>query len=396
MPYIKKNYTKFRMIGYEIPTAKSHTNLGAEYNGTYTIANYPNIPNTIEDDARIRLKRLAGVVDTAYGLFRGKTPADTLNIFMAPEFYFRPETGGHARSYSEGTKKAIVTALRTMFANPVFEHWLFVAGTIVWDQRVVSYRDDGSSGSLHPLTRNTAVVIKGGHAEAPYALANKLNYASDDLPDKGAQKYGPLGEDQPVRVRDIMGSLEERSKAIFEIDNLWFGVEICRDHSSRLHVLKSTLLEWAERIDNSVELTFHLLPACGMPAESSSVAAATGGYLLREDGYVWNPYKPYSAVSQVTNQSYMDIKSLDTVIRGRTQWLDEDFDNRLDTDGYSRTTVAALEPAGGCPYTLALAKFSNELYMPVGDDVEKIHPQRLVWSDKLALPNLSTDKKVAN
>ena len=69
-PEKRKLYTKFMMIGYEIPTAKSDP--GREYtldlnsvyknkDRTYTYTNYLHVPDTVRnDDARIRLKRLAG------------------------------------------------------------------------------------------------------------------------------------------------------------------------------------------------------------------------------------------------------------------------------------------------------------------------------------------------
>ncbi|MEZ4452518.1 MAG: hypothetical protein R3B09_23845 [Nannocystaceae bacterium] len=60
---------------------------------------------------------------------------ETLKIFVAPEFYFRPEVGGAARSYPKKEKEYLTEALGAL-RDEQFEGWLYVFGTVVWEEQL--------------------------------------------------------------------------------------------------------------------------------------------------------------------------------------------------------------------------------------------------------------------
>ncbi|MCG8433118.1 MAG: hypothetical protein MJA83_03685, partial [Gammaproteobacteria bacterium] len=360
--YIERNYEKIQVIAYQIPTdipSDPAINFPMKYD---PLANtdYPRVPADNEvlsknSDALNRLKLLAQTVNFARTALKEKNNGmevdNTLKIFMAPEFFFRPREvkDPHApnielpRSYTAEVKTEIVKALRAMFIGDAYKNWLIVPGTIVWTTTGKSlykgYEDknilDGEE--LQPedveaqIIMNSVVAVKGGDltnvkdeeeevhegqegdekkdAVVPWTIAHKINYADTDLK-KDADQYDPLKKDS-LALSKIVGSYEHKKSSIKEIDRLNIGLEVDKDHFIDLHVLKSTNRKRYEKEHEVIHefpvIDLHLLVACGQEIIETSVAAAKGRYILRMDGKLDDKYLPLFRFGEVGYQKGDDI-----------------------------------------------------------------------------------------
>lgn len=300
MPYNPKNYTHFQMIAYETPTLHPAPAGG----------NAPAIGDVpVEDpgnaDAYTRLLRLAWVVEQAYQqVFAAGDNANTLKVFMVPEFYFRPDDGP-SNSYDMVTGGAIVKALSSMFANDKFEHWLFVVGSIFY------YVD-----AVTRIHWNDAYIVKGGYTgiDLPTKLVTKRKISSID----GANPISSPANH--FKLSDYLGTWATRQKNLGYIDNLLYGIEICLDHGltyegGKKGFLRDTAKEYSVYHGTPYPVKLHFLTACGMPLEPCAVAAKVGGYVLRVDGHyccqpgIWNV--PFSQCAKVTAQDLEGGVTLD-------------------------------------------------------------------------------------
>ena len=110
-------------------------------------------------------------------------------------------------AYDESTMKTLVSALRRMFVHDDFTNWLFIPGTILWHTRSWS----SSLKELEAVVRNMAVVIKGGHAKAPWATTDKLYFSDADNVPKGMRPENAL-------LGEILGDYSMRKSSIQTID----------------------------------------------------------------------------------------------------------------------------------------------------------------------------------
>lgn len=300
-------YTHFRFIAYEVPTAthrpggkvESGFDAGQEYQ---FISRIP-VPGNIPDDARKRLKRLAGIVNLAANRLKLELADNdnTLKIFMAPEFYFRPPAalGGNYRSdtYPNSVAAKIFSALGEMFTHADFKNWLIVPGSIMWNT---------SEDTLAPkvIFYNSSFQITGG----PVAKSgDNLNYIEKEMPSGiDGVPYGP-GMDPNVKL--AFESWKSRKHRVFKVDNIDCGLEICLDHGFRKigekivsdhRVLKKVLNDWPSKEGSTREINLHLLTAGGMPLNPASVAAKVNGYILRNDGYSDTPHSELKKVLRYT------------------------------------------------------------------------------------------------
>jgi hypothetical protein len=273
-------YTHFRMIAYEVPTVTANTldhkdlksgwSPGAECK---KVARIP-VPDDLPDDARIRLRRLACVVDAAWNrhalLFNDNR--NTLKIFIVPEFYFRPDKAAIAsNSYADNVANRIFQTLNSMFSHTDFNDWLFVCGTVIWDT-------SNDTFAKTKLYFNTAVVVEGGKTNSIHIVEKKLPSRIDGVP---PTFYGP-GVEPDVKL--IFNSWSANRYRVFNVSGLSFGIEVCLDHG--IKVLKNVLNKWERNEGLPQTIKFHLLTAGGMPIDPDAVAAKKGGYILRNDGHV--------------------------------------------------------------------------------------------------------------
>ncbi len=273
-------YTHFRMIAYEVPTVTygaiapviSGWDPGQECR---PVARIP-VPDGVEDDARIRLKRLASVVDFARERLQvlGGDHDNTLKILIVPEFYFRPPAlaANYAHNtYPDNVAVQIFKALNQMFVHADFRHWLFVCGTVMWNTL--------NDVMAQPVYFNTAIHVWGGRPNAIGLIEKRLASGIDGVP--VARSPGAAADIQP-----IFADWATRRLHVFHIDGIPLGLEVCLDHLNHdyCRVLRHVLADWPGREGNHQGVKLHVLTAGGMPIHPGSVCAQVGGYILRNDG----------------------------------------------------------------------------------------------------------------
>ena len=391
-------YTHFRFIAYEVPTVtgipgpeltaplKTKTGFGAglECDEVDTIP--VDLDRNLPDDARIRLKRLASVVDLAARNIEvgsgdvdagdvvsgdegsghedagdvvsgdegsghedagdvvsgdggsghedagdvvsgdegsgddgsgdddssdqgsGDEDADdenelVLNIFMAPEFYFRPpSTAGsnyESNTYPMDHALQIIGQINTMFMDPRFKNWLFVLGTIAWNWEL-------PFGGPR-LYGNSAVYVRGNKTDG-LGIIEKCTPADND-------GFPNPYQTQIVARRQMQAFYQEwalRKQRVFDIDGIGCGLEVCLDHQLQegvAGVLKHVLSLWQEKEGTEAtmpQLKLHLLTAAGMNIQEISVAAVTRGYILRNDGLAKSSGGPRSEIQQISRYTNND------------------------------------------------------------------------------------------
>jgi hypothetical protein len=295
-------YTHFRYIAYEVPTATSIPPDGPVVSGfdagpeCPAVARIP-VADTTPDDARKRLKRLAAVVDHAVTWVQnnGGDNANTLKVFITPEFYFRPPRalgpGYEHDTYPMEDFNKIFEQLDLMFMHPDLQNWLIVPGTVLWNL------NDSFAGHLF---LNTAFYVLGNQANSLGYIEKKLPSTIDGIP----WPYAP-GND--AFLKPIYEQWNHRKQHVFPIGDVFCGLEVCLDHadSKNCRVLKTVLSDWDKNQGGNQEVALHLLTAGGMTIKENSVAAKDNGYILRNDGF---SNSPHSELRQI--QRYVVIDPL--------------------------------------------------------------------------------------
>jgi hypothetical protein len=274
-------YKNFQLLAYEVPTAAwNATGVLSAWN----VGNCPELkdknvldPKLVQGncsmqeytDARNRIRRLAGVVQRTYenGGARRWNIRGFLNIFVVPEFYFRPSHEVHATcSYDGRLAQQIFAELGRIFSDPVFSNWIFVCGTVV-------YRT-GQAGS--EVYHNTAVIVPGGEKNASQLLEKQNASGIDGVPTASTP-----GNIAPLKAR-LEGYADVR-KHFITMKGIELGVEICLEH--HLSILRGVTQKYVELERKSHPgVQLHILTAGGMNVVQKSIAARKGGYLLRVDG----------------------------------------------------------------------------------------------------------------
>lgn len=299
-------YTHFRYIAYEVPTFgyDGTRPQGSRFLPALGPGNDPGeTPNAkvptdigLTQDALIRLRRLAAVVRTAnFQVTSLGDNANTLKVFMAPEFYLRPDSGP-SNSYDYGQQRLIQQALRAMFCSTnEFRHWLILPGTSISSLEV----EKGWFSSTYRYL-NTAYYVTGGQANPQmFAIEKQQPSGIDGVPITGG--ITGAGSD----FYNFFQDWNWRKLRLFEVNGSTMGLDICLDHAEpgawqlpgigpgwqvvdRLRVTKKVINEWpAHAVGGAAAnpVSLHLLTAGGMPIQTMSVAARANGYILRNDGH---------------------------------------------------------------------------------------------------------------
>ena len=209
--------------------------------------------NNLENDldAKNRVIRFLNVLVTAVNCDKIDRAAATLKVFMAPEFYFRPEeshtledldedldedsdedSGKEKKkkyyAYSYETYQAIKAVLRqTIEKSLKLKHWLIIPGTIMWKLDV----EKDTKQKKRIINKNTyfnsCVYIHNSEGKQTSHVQEKAaGSAEDGIPalDRLAthRKKGELAAHytRPAKI----------AKHLFEIDGLRVGLEICLEH----------------------------------------------------------------------------------------------------------------------------------------------------------------------
>lgn len=314
-------YTQIRYIGYQIAT------VGLANPTVYGIApgvvNSPppltGVTSDLSADARVRVERLIGAMLRAYARIQTSDNKQTLKIFIAPEFYFRPNNT--EVSYTMKEYRAIKNVLReTIGGDDRFTDWLVIPGTIMWK---MTAGDSSSKRAISVLNRrvyfNTTLYIK--KSNDPKVKSSKVieKVSASNIDGIPTGRHGgtyaddPTKKSAPVEFPRYEDS-EHKSKHIFQICGLTVGLEICLEHS--LQVLKTVLhnqYKLYRRFGNLgalARIDLHLLTAGGMDLIRGSIAAKINGFFLRCDGYI-DPRDPNEKAVEM-----YEITAYDDATRG--------------------------------------------------------------------------------
>jgi len=190
--------------------------------------------------------------------------ANTMKIFLAPEFYFRSSIGldTPVSHYPSHQVMGAMADLSKAYDEVRFDDWLFITGTAV-SSFVVS-NGSGILNAIHGFYRE--------QARQEHFLCNKSYFSAIDnlKAEMNASNLAPL--------------LATVSNQVFTYGGRRIGIEICLDHTA-LHYGTVGVLR-NEIINNRMQyVDVHLLVACGSPVRDTSLAARGGGYLFRCDGH---------------------------------------------------------------------------------------------------------------
>jgi len=265
-------------------------------------------------DAFSRVMRMIAVAERASESLAIDPVPNTLKLFMAPEFYFRPEQeGGESWSYKPEEQALIMKALALVFSDPKYASWLFVFGTITshetigdFVKRVPNFPDPSRLPKMALkalLVWNTAIIVEGG-VNKPIAL-KKLHYSgADDI----SRKFWPeftndnytnldvrLKNEYRVTAQDylVMSKKNGQAESIIPVgDNLTLGVEICMDHAI------GVVAQAFEEQQKYGRLDAQLVTSCGMRVAERSLVIGEKQFVFKMDGASttaadWNP--PWNA-----------------------------------------------------------------------------------------------------
>lgn len=237
---------------------------------------YPGLPDPAGDIAA-RCQLMLAAMQQAKAMLppQASPPVSRLNVFMAPEFFFRGPTG----AYSMDDVQVAINTLQEIAADPEWDDWLFEFGTIAGN-----YEDPYSN----PPTQicNFALVQQGGAAaqgpDGARAIVKELMSGVDFVADSanpGALLLGAVthaeaagsgpGTEQQLVAYDGAG--------IFPMVGLNWAVEICRDHL--LGRLQSS-----PQLPGAAEVQVQLVPSCGGGVDNDNVIAQADGYVFGVDG----------------------------------------------------------------------------------------------------------------
>jgi len=273
-------YNKIQLVAYHSPTL-----VGSPKKKPAQIVPIPKAIKVMSNqDEKFRIQRMYQVLLWAATDPAVDTSAQTLKIFLAPEFYFKtpgPKSSGGKRAaggfgaYSHNTMINMLECLRTIFTSPIpskpnlLRDWLIIPGTIVSDLPGggKSYSDTARDN----VYMNTAPVIQG-KKDGFYHYIHKYFISDIDGPPTDAS----ISSKNPYKaVLDKLKAkgFDEFDSYSFKVDNVSCALDICLDHAYGL--AKSKAKQWAD---------VHLVTACGMQLKEKNVVAKAGGHAMICDG----------------------------------------------------------------------------------------------------------------
>ena len=268
--------------------------LGFSLNTDDRLVNYMGLEDE-QKDWKSRVQVMKEAIEQIRNSDKINPSEKCIKIFMAPEFFFRGKKG----AYDMDTASKIPTALRNLVKDPSYKDWLFVFGTIV------AFTKDEREVHAPYTVYNYSLVQKGNGTEKDSVIVMKermssLDYLRANSPDN--KKITMMNLQIPKIKIDAKPRDEEQRKnydghAIFEMDGIRFGIEICIDN------LRS-------RIDNSKlsadsPIDIQLVPSCGIQSFDLKVAQK-----LKENGMVFLVDGKRNGTSTLLQKSRKEILPL--------------------------------------------------------------------------------------
>lgn len=320
-------YSDVQFLGYAIPTIPLDTgDIGDPDGPGFVEGRYFGLDDPGQDiEARIDLIMTA--VKKAMSDSLIIRDSSTLKIFVVPEFSLRGTQGSYN---NQPPYIDYFVNFRTQFAkrvqDPTYEDWLFVIGTIIttvdnftpggdaevdlkakvreqlaiamanaW-QFANQHKESGLKDTVFNMldtytkychsdpiykVRNRCYIAKGGVSDSTYpdGLSVEKKYISNE--DFILNIYSNVFAEEAVSYPEV-GDKDGEDKqspfddlAVFSIDGINFGIEICLDHSrSRLR----------KHLSQDKPIQIQIIPSCGMQIKQKSVVATTNGLVFNCDG----------------------------------------------------------------------------------------------------------------
>ncbi|MFT5779194.1 MAG: hypothetical protein ACI837_002151 [Crocinitomicaceae bacterium] len=356
----QSTYNKIRFIGYAVPTTPADVVDIGNPNGAGAVAGYylANINIYADIDARIAIMKHA--VDLA----ATNLPASdgtTLNLFVAPEFYFHGIHGPYIYTdESNDPVDYLKQQLQATFINDTYKDWTFVFGscitTLVKDIDSVLASDSATTrndvvanlskswlNSHGPLNgvifdmlvnfiknchaypncevRNRSVIISNaqvsttnGSVSANAMITEKYYCSNEDFLLYTTNESMVVTEQMVAYpIIDLSAGDDKQTAddeyAIFNQNGTSgttkMAVEICLDHSD---------VRLRSNIDNKLApasgINVHIIPSCGMQISGESIAAGANGFVFNCDGqYFLNDKKAGAGAVNKVNSVYANYSN---------------------------------------------------------------------------------------
>jgi hypothetical protein len=301
----------------------------------------------------------------------------TLKVFVAPEFYFRSKYGGYTdMKYFGGEgagrdSRSIVGGLADAVQDERWKDWLFVFGTSV----VVAgpfiapeIADPDLANKIAVL--NIALVQKGGFGSEEERTSKSVavikEYMSgidwSDFPDVKFKQNdvahfpaGPISYASEVNTPGQGRGAGYNGGAIFRLDDITFGLEVCADHGMRR-------LWRAKPLAGDTFVQIQLVPSGGATILLPSVATAAGGLVFNVDGL--------STQLTTTTDARSDVDGYHSELY-----------SVLSADPATLAQMAPIQPLTSVAANADLAEVQKVFWLPPHNDATKLD----VWSPDLMI-----------
>lgn len=259
---------------------------------------YPGLADPRQDiDARIAL--LERALDTA-ATARNLGGADTLKIFMMPEFAFRGITGAYDMGglgdkkqadyqdrYEVGSVQYAIARLKALVDDKRWADWIFMFGTVLGGSQSADAKTDIYNFSLvqrggdNPPQSDSHIVMKELFSTSDFIARADIAAAPELVPAgvllKETVRYmdaGAAGAGRENQLQNFDGG------GIFDGGGVRLGTEICLDHL-RQRVSKSP------QLPGDVQVQVQLVPSCGASLDTTALLIDASGYVFCCDGKFW-------------------------------------------------------------------------------------------------------------
>lgn len=283
-----KSYIKNRLLDFKQHESKINSNTNKKYTNVqcvgfqpYTAISYGSYRGYDDEtkDFMGRLEIMKEAIEKAGQSSKINNDPQCLKVFMAPEFFFRGKKG----AYSMESASKLVEKLRETVNHPEYKNWLFVFGTIMAFSQIKDKFSPYQFGNLEGY--NYSFIQKGDSSEKNSFIVMKEHRSPSDYSsfyDKSDNSIKLLNDNTNYMdscdrksQRNEIKKFNYDSNAVFDVDGVRFGVEICVDHSyNRLQ----------SNIPDSKPIDVQLIPSCGMSIKRLSDNLSKSGLCFICDG----------------------------------------------------------------------------------------------------------------
>lgn len=256
-------YDKIQFVGYAINTFPEMRDGKEHYFGL------PNPKNDI--DARCILMRRA-METAAAQIVDASPPEKTLKVFMAPEFFFRGATGAYQLEWAYYA----VEQLQKLAAEPQWQDWLFVFGTILgtWEEegaldKAINFALIQEGGAAAKGDLGAKIVTKELKSHIDFISKSKVD-GNIILGEIEHMDPGPSGPGKEAQYVNYDGA------GIFKACGITWAADICKDH------LEGRLIK-SPQLPGTSEIQVQLVPSGGASIQASTTIAEEGGFVFNVD-----------------------------------------------------------------------------------------------------------------